>query len=68
MMIVSQGEMEMTYDFEDVNRVLAEMAELNMVEPMVEPHDDPSILCDFYDWADVVGVDVDEWIPLEYTV
>jgi hypothetical protein len=26
------------------------------------------VLCDFYDWADVVGVDVDEWIPTEYTV
>jgi hypothetical protein len=35
---------------------------------MVEPIDDPSIQCDFYDWADVVGVDVDEWIPVEYTV
>ena len=56
------------YDFEDVNRILAELAANGEVEPMVEPHDDPAIMCDFYDWADVVGVDVDEWIPLEYTV
>lgn len=56
------------YDFEDVNRILAELAANGEVEPMVEPHDDPAIMCDFYDWADVVGVDIDEWLPVEYTV
>jgi hypothetical protein len=52
------------YNFEDVNRILAELNTDNVIEPI----DDPSVLCDFYDWADVVGVDVDEWIPEEYTV
>ena len=53
---------------DDPNAVLSELAEQGIIERMVEPIDDPSVLCDFYDWADVVGVDVDEWIPLEYTV
>jgi hypothetical protein len=44
------------YDFEDVNRILEEMAEQGIVEPAVEPIDDPSIQTDFYDWAEVVGV------------
>jgi hypothetical protein len=54
--------------FDDVNMILDELAANDILEPMVEPIDDPSVLCDFYDWAEVVGVDVDEWIPLEYTV
>ena len=56
------------YDFEDVNDVLNTLAEQGIIEHTVEPIDDPSVLCDFYDWADVVGVDVDEWIPEEYAV
>lgn len=40
------------YDFEDINRILAEMTDSGMVEPI----DDPSIQTDFYDWADVVGI------------
>jgi hypothetical protein len=55
-------------NFDDVNDVLNTLAEQGIIEHMVEPIDDPSVLCDFYDWADVVGVDVDEWIPAEYTV
>jgi len=51
-------------DFDEINAILARMVDDGMVEPI----DDPSILCDFYDWADVVGVDVDEWIPAEYNV
>ena len=39
-------------DFEDVNRILAEMLD----EGMVEPIDDPSIQTDFYDWAEVIGI------------
>lgn len=54
----------MICDFDEINAILAGMVDDGMVEPI----DDPSILCDFYDWADVVGVDVDEWIPAEYTV
>jgi hypothetical protein len=55
------------YDFDEINGILAELAEMEAVEPMVEPVDDPAVLCDFYDWAEIVGVDVDEWIPEEYT-
>jgi hypothetical protein len=39
-------------NFEDVNRMLAEMRD----EGTIEPIDDPSIQVDFYDWADVVGL------------
>ena len=62
------GEAIMFNYFDDPNAVLNDLAELGIIERMVEPIDDPSVLCDFYDWADVVGLDVDEWIPLEYTV
>jgi hypothetical protein len=54
----------MICDFDEINAILARMVDDGMVEPI----DDPSILCDFYDWADVVGVDVEEWIPVEYNV
>lgn len=50
----------MAYDFDDVNRVLAEMAELNMVEPMVEPIDE--VDCHPMDYADVTGL-FDEMYP-----
>lgn len=50
------------FDFEDVNRILSDMAEQGSVEPMLEPIDDPSVQTDFYDWADVVGV-LDEIEP-----
>ena len=49
------------YDFEDVNRILAEMAEQGIVEPTVEPIDDPNVEVDFWDWAEVIGI-VDEVI------
>lgn len=42
----------MFFDFEDVNRILDEMVDDGMVEPI----DDPSIQTDFYDWADIVGI------------
>ena len=42
----------MLNDFEDVNRILAEMRD----EGIVEPIDDPSVQVDFYDWAEVVGI------------
>ena len=48
------------YEYDDVERVLAEAAANQAEQHMVEPIDDPAVLCDFYDWADVVGVDVDE--------
>jgi hypothetical protein len=40
------------YDFEDVNRILAELAEENVVEPIDEQD------CHPLDWASVVGVDI----------
>lgn len=42
----------MLNSFDDVNRILAEMRD----EGLVEPIDDPSVQTDFYDWADVIGV------------
>jgi hypothetical protein len=54
-------------DFEDINRILDEMAEEGILEPMVEPIDDPSVQTDFYDWADVIGI-ADEIEPdIEWT-
>jgi hypothetical protein len=55
------------YDFEEVNGILAELAAKDAVEPMVEPHDDPAVLCDFYDYAAIVGIDIDDYLPVEYT-
>ena len=52
----------MLNDFDAVNRILMEMAELNIVEPI----DDPSIQTDFYDYAEVVGIDIDDFVPPEY--
>lgn len=46
----------MLNSFDDVNRILNDMAEEGILEHMVEPIDDPSIQTDFYDWADVVGI------------
>lgn len=37
-------------DFEDVNRILAEMSDNGMVEPIDEP------TCHPMDWAEVVGI------------
>lgn len=48
----------MLHDFDDVNRILAEMYD----EGLVEPIDDGSLQTDFYDWAGVVGV-LDEIEP-----
>jgi len=56
------GETTMLNDFEDVNRILAELAEREIVEPLIEPIDDPNEEVNFWDWADVVGV-VDELTP-----
>jgi hypothetical protein len=55
----------MRYDFDDVNAILAALADADIVEPMVEPIDDPSVNVDFWDWADVVGI-VEEFVPEEY--
>ena len=63
MALVLEKNLEKTmFDFEDINAILNAMADANIVEPVVEPIDDPSIQTDFYDWADVVGV-LDEIEP-----
>ena len=51
----------MLNDFEDINRILAEMRD----EGTVEPIDDPNIQVDFWDWADIVGV-VDDFAPVNF--
>lgn len=43
---------------EDVNAELYSLADDHTIEPI----DDPLTACDFWDWADVVGV-VDEYCP-----
>lgn len=52
----------MMNDFEDINMILNAMADEGMVEPMIEPIDDPSEEINFWDWADVVGI-VEEFEP-----
>lgn len=44
----------MLNDFEEVNRILAELAENDIVEPMAEPIDESD--CHPMDWAEVVGI------------
>ena len=51
-LIFNQETENSMYDFDDINRILSEMTDSGMVEPI----DDPSIQTDFYDWADVVGI------------
>lgn len=52
----------MLNDFESVNRILAELAENEILEPMVEPIDDSSFEVHLDEWASVVGV-ADEFFP-----
>lgn len=54
----------MLNDFDDVNRILAELAEQDILEPLVEPIDEPT--CHPMDWAEVTGLAnelVDEIYP-----
>jgi hypothetical protein len=53
-------------NFDEINDILNDMAEAGIVEPMVEPIDDPSVEVNFWDWADVVGA-IDDFVPEEYT-
>ena len=54
----------MLHDFDEVNAILAGMRDDGLIEPI----DDPSIQTDFYDWAEIVGMDVDEFAPDQYTI
>jgi hypothetical protein len=49
-------------NFDEINAILNDMAEVGIVEPI----DDPNVEVNFWDWADVVGA-VDEFVPEEYT-
>ena len=51
--------------FDEINDILNSMVEAEIVEPMVEPIDDPTVEVDFWDWAEVIGI-VDEFVPPEY--
>ena len=64
MITTTNGEHKMLNDFDEVNSILADLAEQGIVEPMVEPIDDPSLEINYWDWADVVGI-VDELTPNE---
>jgi hypothetical protein len=65
MITTTNGEHKMLNNFDEVNDILAGLAEQGIVEPMVEPIDDPSIEVNYWDWAEVLGI-VDNMIPEEY--
>lgn len=67
MIATTNGEHKMLNDFEEVNGILADLAEQGIIEPMIEPIDDPSLEINYWDWADVIGI-VDNLIPEEYAV
>lgn len=50
-------------DTDAINAILNQLADEGMVEPTVEPIDDPNIEVDFWDWADTIGI-VDEFEPM----
>lgn len=50
----------MLNDFDNVNAILAELADREILEPMVEPIDEPT--CHPMDYADVTGL-WDEMYP-----
>jgi hypothetical protein len=65
MITTTKGEHKMLNNFDEVNDILAGLAEQGIIEPMVEPIDDPSIEVNYWDWAEVLGI-VDNMIPEEY--
>ena len=54
--------MALLADQDKINAMLNEFADDGLLEPMVEPVDDPNFEIDFWDWADIVGV-VDDIVP-----
>jgi len=44
----------MLHDFDEINGILAAMAEEGMIEPMIEPCDEDNVHP--LDWADAVGL------------
>jgi len=67
MIATTNGEHKMLNNFDEVNGILADLAEQGIVEPMVEPIDDPNLEINYWDWAEVIGV-VDNMVPEEYAV
>ena len=67
MIATTNGEHKMLNDFDEVNSILAGLAEKGIVEPMIEPIDDPSLEINYWDWAEVIGI-VDNLVPEEYAV
>ena len=57
----------MLNDLDEANSQLSYLAEQGIIEPMVEPIDDPSLEVNYWDWAEVVGI-VDNMVPEEYAV
>ena len=57
----------MLNDLDEANSQLSYLAEQGIVEPMVEPIDDPSLEVNYWDWAEVLGI-VDNMVPEEYAV
>ena len=57
----------MLHDLDEANSQLSYLAEQGIIEPMVEPIDDPSLEVNYWDWAEVLGI-VDNMVPEEYAV
>ncbi len=57
----------MLNDLDEANSQLSYLAEQGIIEPMVEPIDDPSLEVNYWDWAEVLGI-VDNMVPEEYAV
>jgi hypothetical protein len=54
MMITTNGEHKMLNDLDEANSQLSYLAEQGIIEPMVEPIDEPD--CHPMDWAEVTGL------------
>jgi hypothetical protein len=67
MMITTNEDTKMLNDLDEANSQLSYLAEQGIIEPMVEPIDDPSLEVNYWDWAEVVGI-VDNMVPEEYAV
>lgn len=57
----------MLNDLDEANSQLSYLAEQGIIEPMVEPIDDPGLEVNYWDWAEVLGI-VDNMVPEEYAV
>jgi hypothetical protein len=67
MMITANEDTKMLNDLDEANSQLSYLAEQGIIEPMVEPIDDPSLEVNYWDWAEVLGI-VDNMVPEEYAV